>query len=678
MIYGDPRPVAVINWIAAAVAFLVALSLPSIYFALAFFNQAAALETTVDIKAHIVSEMINTNPEMWRYQEHYLTDLLERGPGKSRDESQRIVDIHGRVVVQSREKLESPVLERSQAILDSGNAVGRIEISRSLRPMLVNTGLVAILGLVLGSAVFVTLRVLPMRALKRALESLFQEKERAQVTLRSIGDGVITTDLSGRIVLINKVGEKLTGWTHQEAEGKNLAEIFTDFDEKDRSRGQDPLEKVLESGEIMTFPATTILTARDGTEHAIVKSGAPIHDRQGNVIGVVLVFRDVTERQKLEKEREKTEKLESLGVLAGGFAHDFNNILTAILGNISLAEIHAIPDGKVHQKLVEVGKACLRGKELTNQLLTFSKGGAPVKKTGSISELLKESVAFPLTGSNVRCEFTISEEIWPVDIDEGQISQVIHNLVLNADQAMPDGGLIRVKVENLLLGPGSDLPLPKGKYVKISIADQGCGIPEKDLQKIFDPYFTTKQKGSGLGLATSYFIVRNHGGHITVSSGQGIGTTFDIYLPASPNRLPDREVVSAKPLTGEGRVLVMDDEDVVRVVVREMLEIIGYEVELAREGAEAVEIFKKAKEESKPFDVVIVDLTIPGGMGGKETILKLLEIDPGVRAIVSSGYSNDPIMANHGKYGFRGVVAKPYKLKELSSVVQAVIADDVP
>ncbi len=678
MINTDPRTVKVINRIAAVVAFVVTLSLPSIYFALTYFYQMAALETTVDIKAHIVSEMINSNPEMWRYQEHYLSDLLERGPGKSRDERQRIRDIHGRVVVESKEKLESPFLERSQEIMDSGNAVGRIEIIRSMRPLLFNTGLMAILGLILGSAVFVTLRVLPMRALTRALESLFQEKERAQVTLRSIGDGVITTDLSGRIVLMNKVGEKLTGWTQQEAEGKKLDEIFTDFDEKDRGRRQDLIGKVLESGGTMIFPATTLLAARDGTEHPIVKNGAPIHDREGNVIGVVLVFRDVTERQKLEKEREKTEKLESLGVLAGGFAHDFNNILTAILGNVSLAEIHAIPDGKVHRKLVEVGKACLRGKDLTNQLLTFSKGGAPVKKTGSISELLKESVAFPLTGSNVRCEFTIPGEIWPVDIDEGQISQVIHNLVVNADQAMPDGGLIRVKAENLLLGPGSDLPLPKGKYVKISIADQGCGIPEKDLQRIFDPYFTTKQKGSGLGLATSYFIVRNHGGHITVSSGKGTGTTFDIYLPASPNRIPEREVLPAKPLAGEGRVLVMDDEEAVREVVREMLEILGYEVELAREGAEAIEMFRKAKEESEPFDVVILDLTIPGGMGGKETVHKLQDIDPGVRAIVSSGYSNDPIMANHGKYGFRGVVAKPYKLKELSGAVHAVIAGEAP
>ncbi len=678
MINTDPRTVKVINRIAAVVAFVDTPSLPSIYFALTYFYQMAALETTVDIKAHIVSEMINSNPEMWRYQEHYLSDLLERGPGKSRDERQRIRDIHGRVVVESKEKLESPFLERSQEIMDSGNAVGRIEIIRSMRPLLFNTGLMAILGLILGSAVFVTLRVLPMRALTRALESLFQEKERAQVTLRSIGDGVITTDLSGRIVLMNKVGEKLTGWTQQEAEGKKLDEIFTDFDEKDRGRRQDLIGKVLESGGTMIFPATTLLAARDGTEHPIVKNGAPIHDREGNVIGVVLVFRDVTERQKLEKEREKTEKLESLGVLAGGFAHDFNNILTAILGNVSLAEIHAIPDGKVHRKLVEVGKACLRGKDLTNQLLTFSKGGAPVKKTGSISELLKESVAFPLTGSNVRCEFTIPGEIWPVDIDEGQISQVIHNLVVNADQAMPDGGLIRVKAENLLLGPGSDLPLPKGKYVKISIADQGCGIPEKDLQRIFDPYFTTKQKGSGLGLATSYFIVRNHGGHITVSSGKGTGTTFDIYLPASPNRIPEREVLPAKPLAGEGRVLVMDDEEAVREVVREMLEILGYEVELAREGAEAIEMFRKAKEESEPFDVVILDLTIPGGMGGKETVHKLQDIDPGVRAIVSSGYSNDPIMANHGKYGFRGVVAKPYKLKELSGAVHAVIAGEAP
>jgi PAS domain S-box-containing protein len=673
----DFRPVRIFNWIAASVAAVVTFSLPAIYFAITYLYQVSALETTAEIKAHIVTEMINSVPTMWRYQDHYLNDLLERGPGKNRNEAQKIVDIDGRVVVQSREAIDPPALMRSQPLMDSGDVVGRIEISRSLRPLLVNTGLMGILGLALGSAVFITLRVFPVRALRRAQESLFREKEQAQITLRSIGDGVVTTDLSGRIVLFNKVAEDLTGWTPQEAEGRPLSEVFSDFDEPGRKPAEDPIRKVLQSGEIVDFPTPTLLASRDGMVRAIVKSGAPAHDRQGNVIGVVLVFRDVTDKERFEKEREKREKLESLGILAGGFAHDFNNILTTILGNIALAEIYTVPGDKVHRKMAEASKACLKGKELTNQLLTFSKGGAPVKKTGSITGLLEESSRFALTGSNVRCELAVPEGIWTVDVDPGQMSQVFHNLILNADQAMPDGGLIRVRAENVNLEHAPDRTVPEGTYVKISITDQGHGIPEANIRKIFDPYFTTKQKGSGLGLAISYFIIKNHGGYITVSSEPGVGTTFEIYLPASSKRVPDDDAEPAKPLGGKGRILVMDDENEVRSVVGEILSHIGYDVELAREGAEAVTLFRKALEESRPFDVVIADLTVPGGMGGKELISSLLKIDPGVRAIVSSGYSNDPVMANYRQHGFRGVVAKPYRIKELNDVVQGVLAGDL-
>jgi CheY-like chemotaxis protein len=313
---------------------------------------------------------------------------------------------------------------------------------------------------------------------------------------------------------------------------------------------------------------------------------------------------------------------------------------------------------------------------LTQQLLTFSKGGAPVKKTASIADVLRDSARFALRGSNVRCEFSIPDDLWPVEIDEGQISQVIHNLIINAYQAMPDGGAIRVSAENVLLGPDHDLSLTLnlGKYVSLSVEDEGHGIPQHLVSKIFDPYFTTKTKGSGLGLATSYSILKNHDGTITVESEVGKGSTFRIYLPVSSKKEPEKKTVKENPIPGQGRVLVMDDEAILRDFVGELLELLGYEVDFACDGAETLAVYSNAQERGQPYDCVIMDLTIPGGMGGKEAIQRLLELDPNVKAIVSSGYSDDPVMADYKRYGFCGVVAKPYDAETLSEVLHKVIA----
>jgi len=433
------------------------------------------------------------------------------------------------------------------------------------------------------------------------------------------------------------------------------------------------VEKVLETGGVVGLANHTVLVSRDGTERVLADSGAPIRSKDGEIIGVVLVFRDITEKRKMEEELQKMEKLESIGVLAGGIAHDFNNILMGILGNITLAKMDVKPEDEVFEKLTEAEKASVRAKDLTQQLLTFSRGGAPIKKTASIKELLKDSVSFALRGTNVKCEFSLPQDLWSVELDEGQISQVISNLVINAQQAMPEGGVINVRAENMVVGKGGGIPLKEGKYLKIAIEDQGTGIPKEHLPRIFDPYFTTKQKGSGLGLTTAHSIIKNHGGHISVESRLGKGTCFNIYLPASEKEIVEKKAVKERPLGGKGRILVMDDEKIVRNVTGKMLKSSGYDVEYSRDGTEAIELYKKAKDSGDDFDVVIMDLTIPGGMGGKEAIEKLLEIDPGVRAIASSGYSNDPIMSDFRRYGFAGVVPKPYKIKDLAKVVHRVI-----
>lgn len=385
---------------------------------------------------------------------------------------------------------------------------------------------------------------------------------------------------------------------------------------------------------------------------------------------VMFVKNDVTDYNRAKEEQAKASKLESIGILAGGIAHDFNNILTVILGNISLAKMNISSEDRIFKRLTESEKACFQAKNLTQQLLTFSKGGAPVKKTCVISDLLKESTMFALRGSNVRCKFEIADNLFPVEVDVGQINQVISNLVINAKQAMPEGGTIRIKAKNAtLLELGSE----GQSCVKISLEDEGAGILPEHLSKIFDPYFTTKQTGTGLGLTTAYSIIKKHSGQITVDSKLEMGTSFHIYLPVSSKEVDLKEKRKEKIFSGKGRILVMDDEKAIREVAQQMLIKIGYEVNLASDGLEAIAAYRKARELERSFDAVIMDLTIPGGIGGKETLKQLIQIDPGVRAIVSSGYSNDPVLASFKQYGFTGVLRKPYEIQELSKVLDEVI-----
>jgi PAS domain S-box-containing protein len=508
---------------------------------------------------------------------------------------------------------------------------------------------------------------------KRIADELAAEKERLTVTLRSIGDGVISTDLEGKIFSVNQVAEKLTGWKEKEAIGKPLAKVFYIVNEFNRQRCEDPVRKVMETGTVVALANNTILIGKDGKEHVIADSGAPIMDSQNKIIGAVLVFRDITENRKMEAELVKAQKLESLGVLAGGIAHDFNNFLTAIIGNLSLAKIDSKPGDQVGAWLNEMEKASIQAKNLTQQLLTFSKGGEPIKKLVSLTELVKNSVTFSLRGSNVRCNFFISEDLLPVEVDEGQIGQVINNLVLNADHAMPEGGIIEICAENITLTADNEFSLPAGPYIRTSFRDHGVGIRPDHLSKVFDPYFTTKQKGSGLGLTVAYSIIDKHNGRMTVESGLGHGTTFTIYLPASNKPASQPADEEKRLLIGKGKILVMDDEEFIRDVAIQMLSKIGYEVLVANDGNQAIEMYRQAQKSGEPFDIVIMDLTIPGGMGGKEAIQKLKKFDPNVKALVSSGYSNDPIMSNFRDYGFQGVVKKPYRIQDMSDALRSAI-----
>ena len=508
----------------------------------------------------------------------------------------------------------------------------------------------------------------------QAEASFSTEKERLAVTLRSIGDAVIATDPASKVILMNRVAEKITGWSQDQAIGKPLAEVLRVVDEKTRQPQDDPVRKAIDSGILVEFPAFSVLLSKDGTERIIADSCAPIRDRESRIIGAVLVFRDITEKRKLEDEVIKAQKFESIGLLAGGIAHDFNNILTAIIGSVSLAKVRAAKGNDVLELLEDLEKASMRAKDLTHQLLSFSKAGAPLKKVVSLGQILKDSAGFALRGSNVQCDFSLPPDLQTVEADEGQIGQVIQNLAINAREAMPSGGTVHIGAENVEIRENSILPLKSGVYVKVSVRDEGTGISEADVKRIFDPYFTTKQKGSGLGLTTTYSIIRKHEGHITVESRLGSGTTFIFYLPACGKPAAVKKQADIAPVSGKGRVLLMDDESTIRALGSRVLASAGYEVELAEEGNDAVTKYKKAWETGRPFDVVILDLSVVRGMGGKEAIGRLREIHPGIKAIVSSGYSTDPVMSEYKAFGFSSLIAKPYSVRELTETIHRVIA----
>lgn len=674
----DPgRPVRTISLLSAVVALVVALAGPAIYFAREYAHQASALETEAEINARIVNEEISDNPEMWKFEEVRLTELLGRRPAKGIPEVRRILDTGNNVVAQSRQMLPSPAFRRSENLLDSGKVVGRIEISRSMRPMLLSTGWVAFLGLLLGLAIFTVIRVLPLRALERAISALSEEKERAQVTLRSIADGVITTNLMGEVESLNEMAEKLTDWKEADARRRSLEEVFRTIDGKTRKPCGNPVESLLHAPSVSPPPESAnriVLIARDGVERLIEESAARILNEEGHHVGAVLVFRDITEKVRTEEELLKGKKLESLGILAGGIAHDFNNFLAGILGNLSLAKLEVEPESKACARLEAGEKAIMRAKELASKLLTFSKGGKPIRKPVLLEEIVKDSAYLAMMGSNCRCEFFFPEGLWPAIADAGQMGQVVSNLVINAIQAMPGGGTIRIHAENAVIARDEVPHVKTGEYLKIDIIDHGIGIPKENLTKIFDPYFTTKKKGNGLGLATTYTILKSHGGNIFVESTPEVGTAFHLYVPA----VRDYVLVKGKKegetaIPGKGRILVMDDEEMILDVAGGMLEYLGYAPSFAREGSEALLACLKAIDAGEEFDAVIMDLTIPGGMGGEETARKLLELCPDAKVIVSSGYSNDPVMSGYAQYGFRGVVVKPYRIEELSRVLHDVL-----
>ncbi|UCD65450.1 MAG: PAS domain S-box protein [Deltaproteobacteria bacterium] len=505
---------------------------------------------------------------------------------------------------------------------------------------------------------------------KLAEEALRLSEDQFRGVFEGSALGITISDTEGHILKCNPAYQKMLGYSEEELQNLNFSALTHSEDVQKHVS----LYYELLHGKRDFFSAEKRYVSKDGHIVWGQLTVSLIRDQDGKPLFVIGLIENIGEKKQLEIERIKASKLESIGVLAGGIAHDFNNLLTAIIGNIALAKNYIEPANKASLRLQQAEKALLRSKELTQQLLTFSRGGDPVKKTVPIADAIHESTSFALRGANVKCKFDIAANLWRTLVDIGQFSQVIQNLVLNADNAMPQGGTITISAQNFTLASENELPIKAGKYVKISIQDQGQGIPQEDLPKIFDPYFTTKKDGSGLGLSIVHSIVRNHDGHIEVDSQPGKGTLFHLYLPASLKKGSAEKAEPSEVVKGSGKILLMDDEEMIRDFAKELLEYLGYDVEVARDGAEAVTLYQSADVNGIPFDAVFMDITVPGGMGGKEAIKEMLAIDPDVKAIVSSGYARDPIMSNYKQYGFVGVVPKPYNLEDMSKELHRVLS----
>jgi PAS domain S-box-containing protein len=509
-----------------------------------------------------------------------------------------------------------------------------------------------------------------MRAIERhRAEQALQESERKYKTLvETTATGFVISDAHGQVLDANAEYVRMTGRASlADIRGHSVAEWIASHDQ---ARSAKEAEACMRRGYVRDLQID--FARPDGTLVPVLINAATVEvegQRQ-----IITIIRDMTDRKRLEEELLRSEKLRSVGVLAGGIAHDFNNILTAILGNISLLRAILGSHPTAGEHLDEVDKASRRARELTRQLLTFSHGGEPIRRPFPAEPLVRESVTLALRGRASAASIEVAPGLPSIDGDEDQVAQVIRNLVINASQAMDGRGTVRLIVRTCTPRDGEVPGLSAGNYVSIAVGDHGVGIPEEDRSRIFDPYFTTKNDGRGLGLAVSHSIVAGHGGTITVKSAKGQGATFTIYLPTASEAAPT-PVRTPPPLAlGTGRVLVMDDEESVRQIAGKILTILGYQVVLARDGHEAIAAWKSAQVSNQPFDVVIMDLTIPGGMGGQEAMRELRALDPTVQGIVSSGYSQDPVMANYREHGFCEVLAKPYGVAEVSRALAQVMS----
>lgn len=502
---------------------------------------------------------------------------------------------------------------------------------------------------------------------RKALEAVARSELRYRDLFENANDLIQVSDVDGRVLYANEAWKRAVGIS--DPAGVSLTRLF----EPDRLEAFNRAVSAALSEKRGVRLETSTRDASGGP--LLLDGNISCSPGESGKTLVRAILRDVTRQRRLEEEIAVAQRMDTVGQLAGGIAHDFNNVLTAILGNISLAKMYEAQGLSARDKLDKAENAVVRAKGLTRQLLTFATGGSPVKKELALGPFLTETVNFTLSGSNVACEFAFAEDLDTVEVDQGQIEQVIQNLVLNAAQAMPEGGTIRVEAKNARIAAERELALEPGSYVAISVTDSGVGIAPMYMEKIFDPFFTTKEEGKGLGLATAFSITRKHCGTITAKSALGLGSRFEVYLPSHRSlQEPQRENLTAPAGSlGSGRILVMDDEPEIRSILETLLSHLGFEVSLAESGGRAVELYEEGLREGRRYDLIIMDLTVPGGMGGDEAMKHILRLDPRAKAVVSSGYSSDPVMSDFAAHGFAGVAVKPYRFETLTTLLSNLL-----
>ena len=552
----------------------------------------------------------------------------------------------------------------------------------------------AILILLFIFYLFILLLKLQVKKKTAELEMTIEEREKTEkdLHLKERIHGTLINNLPGvayrckyeknwTMIYMSEGCKEITGYINEDfIDNRNVA--FSDIIDPDYNQKINNIREAALPGKT-TFECEYPIITKNHQKRWVWEKGCGIYSDEDSLLFLEGFITDITERKHAEEELHKMQKLKSIGILAGGIAHDFNNILTGVYGNLSIAKMHLSKNDPAFQFLEKAEKSISRATQLTKQLLTFSRGGAPLKEKTDISEIVEEVVRFDLSGSNVKPVFKKSDNLWPLEVDIGQMQQVFSNLTINADHAMPDGGHLYITLENSKIEDNSVLLLKPGKYIKITVKDEGIGIDKKYFESVFDPFFTTKKTGNGLGLATVYSIIKQHNGSITIDSKKGdlpdgeiTGTAFTIYLPASIPETVAETVEKKAEDSAEvksAKILVMDDEDMICKVVTAILTKKGYSVKTAPDGKKTIELFQHALESNNPFDAVIMDLTVPGGMGGEEAVKKILSIDPDARVIVSSGYADDHVMANYAQYGFKGILKKPFVMDNLLETLKQVL-----
>lgn len=637
----------------------VLLTVPAFFGIFGLNGRASALQAEAAFLGQEVERIIHDRPELWEYETLRMQEITDRAGPAGAETKRSVLKVDGRPLAENGIRLAPPALRVEVPVHDSGRVVARFVVERSWRDLAVKSGLGALLALAVAFLASWLLRALPMRFVAALRDQLNSERRRSETILEAIQEGVVALDDGGRLLLVNPVATRLVG-TAEGTEGTDrLLRFIGGLSRNGEGRIQDRVALELPDGSSRTLELREFPIPLSGTE------------AQGRVV----LFRDITEKLHFEAEELRARQLESLGLLAGGIAHDFNNFLTAIQGNVSLAQARAGSDPGIQEPLERALQSTRRAHAVSNRLLTFAKGGEPARTIMELPAVVQEATGFALQGSGIDCRYDFQPDLARIEGDAGQISQVFLNLVLNANQAMVGTGSLRIQARNLFVDDGEVPNLEAGPYVRVTVADSGPGIPAAIRDRIFEPYFTTKSAGSGLGLASAYRIVKAHGGNIFAEDGDTGGACFTLYFPASGGAFS--AIPQPPPVEGMGqgeRILVMDDDPLIQAVCQGLLEFHGFAVSVVSEGQEAADRYAEARAAGHPFRAVILDLTVPGGLGGKEAAELILRKDPAARLIASSGYSDDPVMAAPVAFGFSAALPKPYTDSELMGALSPLLA----